>query len=662
MVLLAAELRNMVMLLEHWLMIEELGGAAHLPDVSSGLMMTHGVGMSGEEEDTAAWLREMLSQTHQRHGTHLTNPTWTASTRSPNSKRSTKVVRRRSSLKTMMKHWPARGSDENEHSEASLSHHPETSVRRSSQKSPYDSPQHSKHSEPPSPVEPFFQEMSTRGIFETWHQGDLLQVKRRELTPQSVIDCIWVELSTVQDEAMTLAARALRDWKLDTTLIDKVSHGHSLLVVGSLIFKEYGLFTRGKINLSVFQAFLCEIELNYGSRPYHNRVHAADVLLSVHHFIQFIHAQNFLSATQLIALFLAAIIHDFNHPGTTNAHEVKTQSPRAIMYSDQSVLERHHLACGFMVLSDPRFQVLSGLTASEYFEVRGSIIDIVLHTDLAMHFDFVSKMKSIAALHGHTPHTRSVKGKGLTFRRRHKSVEPLSSPSAGHSLSTRFGRRNSLPEVDERPAVRLCRSSEELQPQGLVIDGDALCLAPKEKAHNPEGEVHSKKTSFIFSTSVRGDDEEPETGDSNSFTQPEWKTPLVDTSKVTVQELLIAAIKYADLGHVIKPLEVHIEWTDRITREFWELGDREKNAGVPLSPLCDREKDTSIAKSQVGFIKFVCLPFYEVLGELVAPDFQPLGSVLSNQQHWQREIEKDMEQKKPPEEPSSNQKISGEQA
>ena len=33
--------------------------------------------------------------------------------------------------------------------------------------------------------------------------------------------------------------------------------------------------------------------------------------------------------------------------------------------------------------------------------------------------------------------------------------------------------------------------------------------------------------------------------------------------------------------------------------------------GVPISPLCDREKDQNIAKSQIGFFKFVCIPFYE---------------------------------------------------
>ena len=42
-----------------------------------------------------------------------------------------------------------------------------------------------------------------------------------------------------------------------------------------------------------------------------------------------------------------------------------------------------------------------------------------------------------------------------------------------------------------------------------------------------------------------------------------------------------------------------------LRRRFWSLGDRERALGVPLSPLCDREKDVNVAKSQIGFFKFI---------------------------------------------------------
>ena len=61
----------------------------------------------------------------------------------------------------------------------------------------------------------------------------------------------------------------------------------------------------------------------YGSNSYHNSIHAADVMLSCHHFVTITGVAQRLTKLQLLALFLGAIIHDFNHPGTSNAHEVK---------------------------------------------------------------------------------------------------------------------------------------------------------------------------------------------------------------------------------------------------------------------------------------------------------------------------------------------------
>ena len=46
---------------------------------------------------------------------------------------------------------------------------------------------------------------------------------------------------------------------------------------------------------------------------------------------------------------------------------------------------------------------------------------------------------------------------------------------------------------------------------------------------------------------------------------------------------------------------LHEEWTARITNEFWTLGERERSLGVAISPLCDRQTDVDVAKSQVGF-------------------------------------------------------------
>ena len=49
---------------------------------------------------------------------------------------------------------------------------------------------------------------------------------------------------------------------------------------------------------------------------------------------------------------LAALCHDLGHTGHNNAFHVATSSDLAILYSDQSVLEMHHLASTFKLLQE----------------------------------------------------------------------------------------------------------------------------------------------------------------------------------------------------------------------------------------------------------------------------------------------------------------------
>jgi len=116
--------------------------------------------------------------------------------------------------------------------------------------------------------------------------------------------------------------------------------------------------------------------------------------------------------------------------------------------------------------------------------------------------------------------------------------------------------------------------------------------------------------------------------------RPPWRSPLLD-DEVDVKLLLTSAIKFADIGHVWKPFHVHEKWTMMATNEFWALGDRERELSCGISPLCDRESDVNIAKSQEGFFKFVCNPFYELVEDLVdSHGGEPFETIRSNYRTW----------------------------
>lgn len=54
----------------------------------------------------------------------------------------------------------------------------------------------------------------------------------------------------------------------------------------------------------------------------------------------------------------------------------------------------------------------------------------------------------------------------------------------------------------------------------------------------------------------------------------------------------------ADLSNPTKPLELYRNWVSSIMEEFFQQGDREREQGMDISPMCDRHSAT-IEKSQV---------------------------------------------------------------
>ncbi|XP_022258184.1 calcium/calmodulin-dependent 3',5'-cyclic nucleotide phosphodiesterase 1B-like isoform X2 [Limulus polyphemus] len=68
-----------------------------------------------------------------------------------------------------------------------------------------------------------------------------------------------------------------------------------------------------------------------------------------------------------------------------------------------------------------------------------------------------------------------------------------------------------------------------------------------------------------------------------------------------------------DISHPSKEWRVHYHWTKLLLEEFFQQGDKEKELGLPFSPLCDRNT-TPVAESQIGFINFIVSPSMEVLG------------------------------------------------
>lgn len=75
-------------------------------------------------------------------------------------------------------------------------------------------------------------------------------------------------------------------------------------------------------------------------------------------------------------------------------------------------------------------------------------------------------------------------------------------------------------------------------------------------------------------------------------------------------------LKCADIGHGARKLDIHINWTRLITKEFFKQGEKEKEFGIPVTPLCDKET-CIVSKSQVGFLEVLVRPLFKVWEEFI---------------------------------------------
>ncbi|KAG9511109.1 cAMP-specific 3',5'-cyclic phosphodiesterase 4D [Fragariocoptes setiger] len=113
---------------------------------------------------------------------------------------------------------------------------------------------------------------------------------------------------------------------------------------------------------------------------------------------------------------------------------------------------------------------------------------------------------------------------------------------------------------------------------------------------------------------------------------------LVLTEQKERVQLLREMLHCADLSNPTKHLSIYTQWVDRIMDEFHYQGDRERSAGMPISPMCNR-RTADIEMAQIGFIQAIVEPLWQMWAQLVYPHCQQmLDNIDSNRQWYEYQI------------------------
>ena len=89
-----------------------------------------------------------------------------------------------------------------------------------------------------------------------------------------------------------------------------------------------------------------------------------------------------LTPIEKYSLLLAAICHDVDHTGRTNAYEILKISKLSLKYNDESVLENHHASATFKILCNENYNIFADLSDDIFKSVRKLVITNILATDM----------------------------------------------------------------------------------------------------------------------------------------------------------------------------------------------------------------------------------------------------------------------------------------
>ena len=172
-------------------------------------------------------------------------------------------------------------------------------------------------------------------------------------------------------------------------------NGIGLFKIVFHIFNSFKILERFNISNELFFTFLYKVRESYNEPPYHNWIHAIDVLQYVTYQVHLTNSFNILTPFELFAVCVAAISHDVNHGGLNNAYQKITESPLGQLYHDRSVMETHHCSILISIISKPDSNIFHSLNHEEKKTIWKWIIHLILATDMALHFKLIDQANRV---------------------------------------------------------------------------------------------------------------------------------------------------------------------------------------------------------------------------------------------------------------------------
>ncbi|GLD95167.1 hypothetical protein PINS_up003792 [Pythium insidiosum] len=374
------------------------------------------------------------------------------------------------------------------------------------------------------------------------------------------------------------------------------------------IFLDFHVHEILKIDATTLRNFVMVVKESYHPNPFHNFMHAVSVLHSTYVVLKTTDASKMLQPLDIAACLIAAICHDVDHPGHTNSFEIVTRSQLALLYSDESVLERHHAYTTFRILTkDKSANILQNLSTTDFRYVRKMIIAAILGTDMAQHFKMCESLEKML----HPAHHQ-------------KSANAISS-SKRDALMVSDGQM-SLPEstADQMEARNKSEGASEIL--NVVRDAVFPCDSAASTPRNASNKSISSR--LLSCTTI-----EPKSSGRKS--QSVFLNGSLDDRTFLVKAIVHAS----DLCGQVFPKRVALKWSNLISKEFAYQALLEQAENLPVS-YEHMDDPLQMVEGQHFFAQKIVLPLWALMYQLFPELECCVNNINDNVRHYENEMDR----------------------
>jgi len=156
-----------------------------------------------------------------------------------------------------------------------------------------------------------------------------------------------------------------------------------LLCFAFEMFVDMRLVDEFQIPHETLKAFFLTVRQNYHDNPFHNWYHGFSVLHFSYLALRVLtNCSEYLTQHDVLALMIASLCHDVDHPGNTNSFEINTGSELALIHNDLSVLESHHAYTTLRILRAKQSNVLCNVRKDTFMSLKKMIVGAIMSTDM----------------------------------------------------------------------------------------------------------------------------------------------------------------------------------------------------------------------------------------------------------------------------------------